>query len=60
MWFDEHNHPVDDGQLSPQERQRAHRERGYKLASRLQIRGDYSNLWLFWRARLPCSVCRPR
>ena len=42
MWFDEHNHPVDYEQLSPEQRQRAHRERCYKWVSLLhQRRGAY-------------------
>ena len=39
MWFDEHNHPVQYDQLTPEERQRAHRERCYKLVSLLHLRG---------------------
>jgi len=39
MWFDEHNHPVDYEQLSPQQRQQAHRERCYKWISLLHLRG---------------------
>ena len=39
MWFDEHNHPVDYEQLSPEQRKRAHRERCYKLVSLLHLRG---------------------
>jgi hypothetical protein len=42
MWFDEHNHPVDYQKLSPQERQRAHRQRCYKWVSLLHLRaGSY-------------------
>ncbi len=40
MWFDEHNHPVNYEELSPQERKQAHRERCYKLVSLLHLRGD--------------------
>src|SRR5208337_4866605 len=40
MWFDEHNHPVDYQKLSAAERQRAHRERCYKLVSLLHLRRD--------------------
>lgn len=40
MWFDEHNHPVDYDQLSPEERKKAHRERCYKLVSLIHVRGD--------------------
>jgi len=40
MWFDEHNHPVDYDKLSAQERQKARRERCYKLVSLLHLRGD--------------------
>jgi Transposase DDE domain len=40
MWFDEHNHPVEYEKLSAQERQKAHRERCYKLVSLLHLRGD--------------------
>ena len=39
MWFDEHNHPVDYEKLSPEGRQRAHRERCYKWVSLLHLRG---------------------
>jgi hypothetical protein len=38
MWFDEHNHPVDYDQLSPEERKKAHRERCYKWVSLLHLR----------------------
>jgi hypothetical protein len=40
MWFDEHNHPVDYDQLSPEQRKKAHRERCYKLVSLLHLRGN--------------------
>ena len=40
LWFDEHNHPVNYEELSPQERKKAHRERCYKLVSLLHLRGD--------------------
>ena len=39
LWFDEHNHPLDPDQLSPEQRQRAHRERCYKWVSLLHLRG---------------------
>ena len=39
LWFDEHHHPVDYDKLSPAERQKAHRERCYKLVSLLHLRG---------------------
>lgn len=39
MWFDEHNHPVEYDQLTPEQRQRAHRERCYKWVSLLHLRG---------------------
>lgn len=39
MWFDEHNHPVDYAKLGPAERQKAHRERCYKLVTLLHLRG---------------------
>ena len=39
MWFDEHNHPVDYEQLSPEQRKHAHRERCYKWVSLLHLRG---------------------
>jgi len=39
MWFDEHNHPVDYEQLSPEQRRYAHRERCYKWVSLLHLRG---------------------
>jgi hypothetical protein len=38
MWFDEHNHPVNYQELTPEERQRAHRERCYKWVSLLHLR----------------------
>jgi Transposase DDE domain len=38
MWFDEHNHPVHYEELTPEERQRAHRERCYKWVSLLHLR----------------------
>ena len=40
MWFDEHNHPVDYEQLSPEQRKYAHRERCYKWVSLLHLRGS--------------------
>ena len=40
MWFDEHNHPVDYQSLSPEQRQRAHRERCYKWVSLLHLRSQ--------------------
>lgn len=42
MWFDEHNHPVNYDELTPEERRTAHRERCYKLVSLLHLRGDCS------------------
>ena len=39
LWFDEHNHPVDYEQLSPEQRKKAHRERCYKWISLLHLRG---------------------
>jgi hypothetical protein len=39
MWFDEHNHPVEYEKLSTAERQKAHRERCYKLVTLLHLRG---------------------
>jgi hypothetical protein len=39
LWFDEHNHPVDYEQLSPEQRRRVHRERCYKWVSLLHLRG---------------------
>lgn len=38
MWFDEHNHPVNYQELTPEERLRAHRERCYKWVSLLHLR----------------------
>jgi hypothetical protein len=38
MWFDEHNHPVNYEELTPEQRQHAHRERCYKLVSLLHLR----------------------
>jgi hypothetical protein len=38
MWFDEHNHPVNYEELTPEERLRAHRERCYKWVSLLHLR----------------------
>jgi len=40
MWFNEHNHPVNYDELSPEERKKAHRERCYKLVSLLHLRGE--------------------
>jgi hypothetical protein len=40
MWFDEHNHPVNYDELTPEERKKAHRERCYKLVSILHLRGE--------------------
>ena len=40
MWFDEHNHPVNYEELTPEERKKAHRERCYKLVSILHLRGE--------------------
>lgn len=40
MWFNEHNHPVNYEELTPEERKKAHRERCYKLVSLLHLRGD--------------------
>lgn len=40
MWFDDHNHPVNYEELTPEERKKAHRERCYKLVSLLHLRGD--------------------
>lgn len=39
LWFDAHNHPVSYEELSPAERKKAHRERGYKRVSLLHLRG---------------------
>jgi len=39
LWFDEHNHPVDYDQLTPEQRRKAHLERCYKLVSLLHLRG---------------------
>jgi len=39
LWFDEHNHPVNYEELSPAQRKKAHRERCYKLVSRLPLWG---------------------
>jgi hypothetical protein len=39
MWFDEHNHPVEYEKLTAAERQKAHRERCYKLVNLLHLRG---------------------
>ena len=38
LWFDEHHHPVEYEKLSAVERQKAHRERCYKLVSLLHLR----------------------
>jgi hypothetical protein len=38
MWFDQHNHPVDYEQLSPEQRPGVHRERCYKWVSLLHLR----------------------
>ena len=40
LWFDEHNHPVEYDQLTAAQRKKVHRERCYKLVSRLHLRGD--------------------
>lgn len=40
MWFDEHNHPVEYEKLNPAQRQKAHRERCYKLVTLLHLRGS--------------------
>ena len=40
LWFDEHNHPVDYDQLTPEQRKHAHRERCYKWVSLLHLRGS--------------------
>jgi hypothetical protein len=40
MWFDEHNHPVEYEKLNPVQRQKAHRERCYKLVTLLHLRGE--------------------
>jgi len=39
LWFDAHNHPVEYEKLTPDQRQRAHRERCYKWISLLHLRG---------------------
>jgi hypothetical protein len=39
LWFDEHNHPVEYENLTVEQRQKAHRERCYKLVSLLHRRG---------------------
>ncbi len=39
MRFDAHNHPVEYERLMPEQRQKAHRERCYKLVSVLHRRG---------------------
>ena len=39
MWFNEHNHPVEYEKLNASERQKAHRERCYKLVTLLHLRG---------------------
>jgi hypothetical protein len=41
MWFDAHNHPVEYEKLSAAERQKAHRERCYKLVTLLHLRGSH-------------------
>jgi len=38
MWFDQHNHPVHYEELTPEQRQSAHRERCYKWVSLLHLR----------------------
>jgi len=40
MWFHEHNHRVDYEQLSPEQRQGAHRERCCKWLSLRHLRRD--------------------
>ena len=40
LWFDQHNHPVEYEKLPAEERQKAHRERCYKLVSLLHRRGE--------------------
>lgn len=40
LWFDEHNHPVEYDQLSPEDRKHLHRERCYKWVSLLHLRGN--------------------
>jgi hypothetical protein len=40
MWFDEHNHPVEYEKLNAAQRQKAHRERCYKLVTLLHLRGN--------------------
>ena len=39
LWFDEHNHPLDYDQLTPEQRKHAHLERCYKWVSLLHLRG---------------------
>jgi len=39
LWFDEHNHPVDLENLTPEQRLHVHRERCYKWVSLLHLRG---------------------
>jgi hypothetical protein len=39
LWFDEHNHPVDYDELTPEERLRTRLERCYKWVSLLHLRG---------------------
>jgi hypothetical protein len=41
LWFDEHNHPVDYENLTPEQRRHAHRERCYKWVSLLHLRGQH-------------------
>lgn len=41
MWFDEHNHPVNYEELSPQERKKVRLRRCYKMVSLLHLRGDH-------------------
>jgi hypothetical protein len=40
MWFDEHNHPVNYDELSPQERKKARLRRCYKMVTLLHLRGE--------------------
>jgi hypothetical protein len=40
LWFDEHNHPVNYDELSPDQRKWAHLERCYKWVSLLHLRGQ--------------------
>jgi len=59
LWFDEHNHPINYEELSPQERKRAHLERCYKWVSLLHLRGEcyvYAGAALINGKRHECPV----